>query len=153
MKYKRHFVSSIDSEEAIRIKTLWSKYRLWKGNQDVLLKIDIEGSEYDCISGILEVKASLSGLLIEFHSILDYPQRFLQSMEILKEHFFVEHVHYNNYSNLEDGIADVIELSMISKTKCIGNLKYSEQNFPILGVDFPNKKGKEDYQIPLLWNE
>ena len=78
--------------------------------QNVLLKVDIEGSEYLVLEDIIEVQKKLNGLIIEFHDVgknKNIIENFISRFELE-----LSHIHPNNYGKLdENNDPDIIELS------------------------------------------
>lgn len=79
-------------------------------NQNIFLKIDIEGHEYRCLDAILNHQDRIKGLAIEFHNydlfedvIIDFISNFQLN---------VCHVHVNNFGGIQlDGRPVSIEMS------------------------------------------
>jgi hypothetical protein len=112
-----------------------------KSEKKNLLKIDIEGGEYQIIDEILINHKDIEMLVIEFHWINRNKKQFINSVKKLKKKFSIIHIHANNYNpvNNKDYFYDVVELSFVNKR----NTKYSKYNkqafrykFPIPNIDF-----------------
>ena len=102
-----------------------------------MLKIDIEGSEYEIIEDIVKNNTKIKMLIIEFHWINKNKKKFINSIKKLKKKFDIVHLHVNNYRplNSSDEIFDVIEITMVHKN----TNKYRKvfrENFPIKNLDF-----------------
>ena len=113
-------------------------------NKKNLLKIDIEGSEYEIINDIIRHNSKIKMLIIEFHWINKNKNLFIHSLKRLKSNFDVIHVHANNYRPMKnsDDIFDVLEVTMVHK-KTNKYRKAFRENFPIKNLDFecfPNHK-------------
>ena len=85
--------------------------KISKGKKDILLKIDIEGSEYRILNDILEIEVDLIGLVIEFHDVdlhLEKIIKFIKSLKYLK----IIHIHPNNFGNISfDNKPTIIEIT------------------------------------------
>lgn len=94
--------------------------RLAPTGNDIFLKCDIEGSEYEIIEGILDNAHRFCGMAFEFHDLLGRMTEFVAFVERLKKDFHVDHVHINNNGVVTpDGIPDVVEISLSRKdTQC-----------------------------------
>jgi hypothetical protein len=89
----------------------------------LLLKIDVEGSEWDVFSSAsYDVLSRFDQIVGEFHwlhqlSNAEFRLKFIESMKRLTEQFTIFHVHSNNCRPLAivDGftVADVLELSFV----------------------------------------
>ena len=117
---------------------------------EVILKIDVEGAEYDYLDkvNLEELESKVASLLIEFHHLdnKDAVQVFERIVNKLNKYFVLLHIHCNNYGNITDGIPSVPELSFINKRHVS---KIEEQNiiYPVKGLDFPNTYQYDDIQL------
>jgi hypothetical protein len=117
-------------------------------SEKVFLKVDIEGDEYGILEQIIQFKAKLIGLIIEFHdtekknSLID---NFVKSIE---EDLMLIHFHANNFSRLNEiGLPDAIELSFANR-----NFSHSAGRITTLPnaiLDAPNAPNRVDYEIDM----
>ena len=78
--------------------------------QNVLLKVDIEGSEYLVLKDIIKVQKKLNGLIIEFHDV-GKNKKIIENF-ITKFELELSHIHANNYGKLDkNNDPNIIELS------------------------------------------
>lgn len=140
-KYLRHRIGTGPQE--ISLENFFNQYNL-KGKNNILLKIDIEGSEYQIIDSIIRLNEHFSGLVIEFHNVLKDPNLFYESLIKLKTCFMPFHVHLNNYTERNEYLSDALEVSFCLKKNTI---RYDSYSFPIPGLDYPCNPEKEDYTI------
>jgi len=124
---------------------------------DVLLKIDIEGNEYDYFdrTNILKISEVTTGIIIEVH-YMDNPiilGRFIKLMNELNEFFLLNHVHDNNIGSTFNyhgfDIPNVMELSFINK-KLVGDYTLDTRKYPISGVDYPNDPLRSELQLSFI---
>ncbi|MCW0220564.1 MAG: hypothetical protein OJI67_19715 [Prosthecobacter sp.] len=117
----------------------------------VLLKMDIEGGEYDVMLSLLSGNIELmAGFVIEFHALarLDNRRRLFQIIKLMKSHFFVVHVHGNNCGRLFQ-LCDIDFPMTIEVTFARGfATALSSRHYPIVGLDYPNAKCHPDYPLP-----
>ncbi|MBU3553730.1 MULTISPECIES: FkbM family methyltransferase [Polynucleobacter] len=112
----------------------------------IVLKVDIEGSEYRVIDEILRYSAIISALVIEFHHTEPYRNLFLDSISKLKKEYDIVHIHGNNYDFVAtDGLPEVLEITFVKSAKNSGFEK--RKNFPIDGLDYPNNPEKDDFKF------
>ena len=106
-------------------------------NKKNLLKIDIEGSEYEVIDHIINHHFKIKMLVIEFHWINKNKNLFIKSVKKLKKFFDIIHIHPNNYKPMKnsDDIFDVLELTLVHKNANKYRKNYRE-SFPIKNLDF-----------------
>lgn len=121
---------------------------------DMLLKMDIEGCEYEVLSENIDlVSRHFSLLNIEFHGINNSPEccAYYPSKDKRKvfsqllEHYHIYHIHANNWVERLHEVPNVLEVSLIRK----GDFEVSPEraSYPINGLDFPNCPGREDYSL------
>ncbi len=117
-----------------------------KNKQNVLLKIDIEGSEYEIIEEIVENNQYFSGIIIEFHDLHSRPQLFIEMIGLLKSKFAIEHVHFNNYTPFNGFISDALELTLIHNGFYEDQVLFNDK-LPLQGYDFACNSQIPDYEI------
>jgi len=118
-------------------------------NLSVFIKMDIEGSEYDSLPQLFRYLDKVNGLVVEFHDLEKCENQFINLLDELKKQFYIAHVHGCNYSHLIKftNIPNVLEITFINKKMVEGNIIQSKKNYPIKGLDFPNKPFKKDYVL------
>ena len=135
---------------------------------DVLLKIDIEGGEYDYFNKTDLAGMSLvtTGILLEVHWLDDANnmKKFIPMMERLKEFYVLTHIHGNNWGGTFDyiqrisstkftgiTIPKVFELTFTNK-RFVDYMAPDTQKYPIKGLDIRNcaNPGMEDYSLDFL---
>ena len=110
----------------------------------VVLKSDIEGSEFDVIDGILKYHSKIKMIIFEFHWMNKNEKIFLESLSKLKNKFNIIHIHGNNHcEKLPSGLPIALEMTLLNKDiqKDVGEYV---KNFPIQDLDYPNNPYKED---------
>tara|TARA_X000000950_G_scaffold145073_1_gene179376 strand:+ start:318 stop:1127 length:810 start_codon:yes stop_codon:yes gene_type:complete len=115
----------------------------------VVLKCDIEGSEYKIIEQIYNLSHRIDMLIIEFHWInkSNNEKVFVESIKKLKEKFNIIHLHGNNYSNQSNtGLPDVLEVTLTNLKFTPDVIEYKHK-FPIKDLDFPNDNTRKDIEI------
>ena len=110
----------------------------------VVLKSDIEGSEFEVIDEILKHQSKIKMIIFEFHWMNINEQIFLDSIKKLKNNFNIIHIHGNNHcEKLQSGLPIALEMTFLNK-----NIQKDEgeyvKNFPIKNLDYPNNPYKED---------
>lgn len=104
---------------------------------DFLLKVDIEGAEYEIIDQISTASAQIPLVVIEFHETDTKRKQFEKSLKLLKSHYLIVHTHANNFDSLSnDGIPKTVELTFLHKKNCSTSKKVTE--LPIVGLDQPS---------------
>jgi len=118
-------------------------------NRSILLKIDIEGDEYEFLDQILESSHfnQVAAMFIEFHDLDDRWERFTKLQERLLTKFRLVHVHANNMNKVVNdlGIPRVLELSFVRKGVTPDGPP--RDKLPLPGLDFSNDLGSEDFEL------
>lgn len=128
-----------------------------KIKKPILLKIDIEGGEFDYFENIdmKKFKSLVMGLIIEIHWIdgLERRQKFLQIFNKLNPYFVLNHIHGNNWGgdwHFRNHVLPVInEFSFVNR-KYVNSIKVDNTDYPISGLDYPNNPNKEDIALTFL---
>ncbi|NML37871.1 hypothetical protein HHL17_11760 [Chitinophaga sp. G-6-1-13] len=164
-KKKIFFVNEgVDAVPADRYNTMQHHYeRFGLSDKQVLLKMDIEGTEYriweqDATYGLL---GNVNQILIEFHDVKNLFRRFKKIVEKLRENYELVHIHGNNWGptfclyDLPDGkedwvIPDTLELTFVRKDKIAAEDVMEPVAYPIEGLDFPNNPRQPDYRLDFI---
>ncbi|MEL7114603.1 MAG: FkbM family methyltransferase [Pseudomonadota bacterium] len=105
------------------------------------LKIDIEGSEYDVLDGILAIADRLEGLVIEFHDLADHLSDVHHFVDRLPLHLC--HTHICNFGIVtKQGVPTVIECSFTRhplETRRVEHLPHP--------LDQPNSTERPDIDV------
>lgn len=125
-------------------------------NEKKLLKIDIEGDEYEIFEddGIYNNLQTVNQIIIEFHNLKSKLTALNTIVSRLRLEFEVIHVHGNNCGNKFtlygpfSGITfpDVVEITFVRR-KYINHKDIIEESvtFPVAGLDYPNNPRVKDY--------
>ena len=98
------------------LNTLSLNQLMFKQNsKSVLLKIDIEGSEYEILNHALENLSEVKCLIIEFHEIDTRMIEFLSILDLIMSEFILVNTHINNSGKIRLGIPSTLELCFIRK--------------------------------------
>ena len=121
--------------------------KILENQNNVILKIDIEGDEYKILNEIIENSEKINSLIIEFHNIhenMDLIRRFIENSKSLK----LVHIHANNFAGKNDaGDPNVLELTFVNIKKTKLELIKTEKNYPLKNLDFKNTHRKDDFLL------
>lgn len=126
--------------------TLDECFSITKGKK-VILKIDIEGDEYEIIEDVCRYTEKIELFIIEFHFTERQLHDFSTAISRLKEFFLLAHTHANNFDFVSvNGIPNTVELTFVNKNIFNGN--YDKiQNCPIVEIDYPCNPLKSDINL------
>ena len=111
---------------------------------NIVLKSDIEGSEFEVIDEINKYSSRIELMIFEFHWLDKNENLFLKAIEKFKKNFHVVHIHGNNHcEKLPSGLPITLEMTLINKKYHIEIDKYIT-DFPVKNLDFPNNPTKND---------
>ena len=124
---------------------------------DILLKIDIEGYEYEYFkkTDIQKINSHVMGMILEVHWIdnQDNRENFISIMNKMQNNFVLFHLHGNVWGDTWEyeghTIPKVFELSFMNK-KYIDRYEPDNQIYPIEGLDISNNPNKEDCKLDFL---
>ena len=129
----------------------------------MVLKMDIEGYEYEVIStDISTINRHFNQLSIEIHALIeeipegwsiDEPMLSIKTNKNTKKDFFdkillyynIVHIHANNHAPRHLDFPDSLEITFLRKDYPVKGEDKSV--FPIDGLDFANYNNKEDYVL------
>lgn len=142
---KNHFKLKI-SKKNIPNKEI-SINKILENKKNILLKVDIEDSEYKILDEIIKNYKKINCLIIEFHSIkknLKTIDNFVNKIKDLK----VMHIHANNVKKLDkSGYPYALEITFINSKLIKTKKKINMQNYPIAKLDYPSVKRNKDIKL------
>jgi len=151
--FKKKVVLKPLNENEISLREIFSNSK----SKDNLLKIDIEGYEYEIIEDVLKNSEKIQMLIIEFHSINNDLNKFIKKIKSLQKKFTIIHLHANNYkqSKKTDLFYDVVEITFINKFNL--NIKNSNKiryryKFPLSNKDFECFKDRDPIKFQFKKN-
>ena len=116
-------------------------------HDNLILKVDIEGDEYNILKQILKNSKKINALLIEFHDIqknMNLIKEFIKESSDLK----LIHIHGNNVSCVDKNIdPNIIELTFTNVEKIKFDQKITEKKYPIENLDYKNIRRKDDFVL------
>ena len=141
----KHYELKI-SNENIKNKEI-TLNEILKDHDNLILKIDIEGDEYNILNQILKNSKKINALLIEFHDIqknMHLIKKFIEQSNKLK----LVHIHANNYPCIDKDIdPSVIELTFTNIEKIRFEQIITKKKYPIENLDYKNSHRKDDYTL------
>ena len=142
-------------EKLVNMKTLDEliKENAHENEKNMILKIDIEGSEWNILYELnYEILIKFKYIIIEFHFLVGFKSLFEKVFKKLSETHQIFHLHCNNCASVVniDGnnICFALEVSLIIKEN--NSFLKSSELYPINNIDFKNCWKKEDFNN--IWN-
>lgn len=83
------------------------------GPGKLLVKIDIDGAEYDVLADVLGYADRILGIVLEVHDLTNREQHFESLMQTILQRYAVVHVHVNNFDQPKNGRVDTLELTLM----------------------------------------
>lgn len=131
---RRHFQIGIGN--APRMVGLDEAMVLAGMTDDILLKVDIEGAEYEILDAIVAKRNSFAACVIEFHLIdqhIDALEKFVAAMN---KDFALVHFHANNFGvNSNGNYSSFIELSFMARRLLVPGETMIEHDLPLHELD------------------
>jgi hypothetical protein len=118
-------------------------------NRDqVFVKMDIEGGEWQLTDSIIGNASSITGMVIEFHNTGRLRPLFMDTIRRYQEHFHIVHIHPNTSCVLaQDNFPTVVEISFLNRD--LWNQLQVRYQCHRPDLDQPNLPNTED--IALFW--
>ncbi len=157
-------------------KFLFKKENLYKGGlkkhieennhgeeSNMVLKMDIEGSEYEVVCSDIEVISNhFNQIGIEVHNLIEESvddsgvseeNKLIKKDHELKKIFFerlleyynIVHIHANNHSPRYVDFPETIELTLLRKDYEFNGI--DKTRYPIANLDYPNSNHLDDYVL------
>lgn len=113
---------------------------------EVMLKIDIEGGEYELSESLLEClnkySKKINSVVMEFHDTMIRRNEFEYLVRGISSVVPIVHIHGNNcVAVAPDGLPEVVEITFARDCE---NSFSDKLSFPLVGLDFPNDKSLPD---------
>jgi hypothetical protein len=150
VNFMKKGIASQNSKNLLSVDQFWHGLSLDR-NRGVLLKIDIEGNEYQIFRQLIEKLDNVVCLLIEVHDVnskmSEIEDFILKSQE---KGLYLVHIHGNN-SDVADqyGIPNTLELTL-AKELYLGNKCFDTRELPDKDLDAPCNPCYEDYALSFL---
>ena len=115
------------------------------GVEQVFVKMDIEGAEYNLIDLFLAHKDRITGIAMEWHQCENRSAKWREAVEKWKEHYTIVHLHGNNHVSPDsDNMFGCTELTHVRNDLVVGKELRKQVHIPEL--DYSNVSGQEDYE-------
>ena len=115
------------------------------GVDQVFIKMDIEGAEYDLLDALINNHHRITGIAMEWHGCAADSTKWREAVARLQEYYTIVHVHSNPQSSLDPvGIRGCMELTHIRHDLINGSELRKQIHIP--GLDYPNLVGFDDYE-------
>jgi hypothetical protein len=135
------------TDNCIGIDEIFVKYA---DNKEVVLKIDIEGDEFEVLEEILKLGhiSAVRSLFIEFHDLDVNWLKFHSLICKLKETHRLVHLHLPNMRTdlTSHGVPKFLEVTFVTKQLPVEGNEYRE-TLPVDGLDFPNRPESSDFKV------
>jgi hypothetical protein len=148
ISFIRKNIGSVDNDKLCNLSSLMSQYN------NIFLKMDIEGGEYDWLKSVSESQLKkFKQIVIEFHGLTNngwgchYNEK-IECLTKLNNTHYIIHAHGNNNGPVVNGIPDVLELTYVNKDYFNGVVpELNKVSLPIPGLDFTNNQGRADINL------
>jgi len=138
----KKYINSYNDSCNTNLSDLFEKYN------NIFLKMDIEGNEYNWILNTpIDHFAKIKQLVVEFHGINGNNwgtmfQDKIKCFQKLNETHYIIHLHENSFDKSFFNIPDTIEITYINK-KFIDNPIINKRSLPIPNLDYNNSSNPE----------
>lgn len=118
-----------------------------KNLNNIIIKCDIEGDEYNLFKSINNNLKKIDLMVIEFHWVEKNFINFRKLIKKFQKTHSIIHFHVNNNSKyIKTKLPDFVEITFLIKEKTNNKHTY-ESSLPNDNLDFPNNLGLPDYKI------
>lgn len=115
----------------------------------VLLKMDIEGAEYEVLPDVAGQLQRVTAVAIEFHAMDRNWARYEQIMAALAPTFYIAHIHGNNNDGYIPGtlVPLTIEVTLVNRALVNPVPPPATASYPLRGLDAPNQPRRPDMAL------
>ncbi len=146
-RHATHFSLNVGRESGGGTVTLRDAMDRVSVEGPVLLKIDIEGWEYNVLKDVCDFATRVSGVVFELHGLGVLEDYALVLLLKLMSVFDVVHVHANNHGGIApNGMPQVIEVTMVPKSAA-ASTGAEPAEYPLPDLDAPNDPAKPDIAL------
>lgn len=147
-----------------KCKDFLTHYKELGTEGDVLLKMDVEGAEYDYFNNtdIEKIAAITTGIIIEIHMPLRTEEIYNKAKHMLAElnkYYILTHIHPNNnsgycraYKKFDYKLPSLLECTFVNK-KYVNSTEDDIDAYPIEGLDYKNMPNKKDTFLTFNYNK
>lgn len=138
------FVGNRDSVDTMAISHILDSPTIRK---PVVVKMDIEGTEYDILGDVLARSDLVTGMAIEFHDVSRRYEQLCSLIKTLQTRYFISHIHINNaVPNSASGLPRLVEVSFIRHDLVTRPVFFHDHEYR-LEIDAPNVPSLPDATI------
>lgn len=143
-------IGSSTNKIFLSVDDFWSTFLLGEPKK-ILLKIDIEGNEYEIMDQLVSKLENVQCLLIELHDVNFKMQEVVKLIDQLRgAGLFLVHIHGNNTDIADEyGVPNTLELSF-AKEKYLTDKSLDLRQYPDKELDSPCNPCYEDYNLSFL---
>ena len=140
-------IHTYGSKTTANLSYLINKYN------NIFLKMDIEGCEYDWLLSLTQENLNkFKQIVIEFHGINDDSwgkthNKKIECLELISKTHYIIHAHGNTCSSIQNKIPDVIELTYLRKNFFTEEPKLNTTILPVPNLDFSCNPNVSDYSL------
>lgn len=134
---------------AATVTELLDRVRGGDASRWVLIKMDIEGSEYASLAAAAGRLDRVSALVIEFHELGRTWSQFCATLAALDKNFLIAHIHGNNHSGYVPGtrVPETLELTLVHRDLVAGILPAAADPYPLPVLDRPCDRRRPDLAL------
>ncbi|MDA1106740.1 MAG: FkbM family methyltransferase [Planctomycetota bacterium] len=138
-----HFKEWVGGNAGLPMSTLISRAQK-DGSKSLLLKIDIEGAEFNLLTGVDGWASAVPMIVVEFHDLDRKADQFNRVLRELAPWFVPAHIHGNSGRGLLPcGFPTVAELTLARRDLLPQPVQCVTHDYPRPGLDQPNERGAQ----------
>tara|TARA_B100001057_G_scaffold321740_1_gene321938 strand:- start:817 stop:1611 length:795 start_codon:yes stop_codon:yes gene_type:complete len=143
-----HFKNKISNKKEPISKSLEETIKDTCHKGKIMLKIDIEGDEFEVLKDLNLYSNQIHTLIVEFHELNKNYSKFEMLIKEINKNFYIIHIHGNNITGINEiGLPNTLEISFLNYNLFFRENKKTKNKFPIKNLDFPNHNYIKDIEI------
>ena len=143
----RHYKNKISTDKLPLSKSLGESILESNYSGKMMLKVDIEGDEFEVLNNINLYSEKIHTLIVEFHQLDINLIKFEKLIKEIQRKYYIVHIHGNNHTGCKNEFPKTLEITFLNNQDFFKGNKQTKFNFPIDKLDFPNLQYAKDIEI------
>lgn len=151
-KFYKKGIAKEDNGLFLSFDSIMKEFQPDLNDDELIVKMDIEGAEFEVLESMLKYSPYISSFVIEFHGLNINGEKLMQLIKMAKDKkYVIAHVHPNNGG----GLIEKSQLPMLLEITLTKGSLFTQQeltnrnirSYPIEGLDYPCVKGIQELSL------
>ena len=143
----KHYKNKVSTDRLSTSKSLGECILESNFSGKMILKVDIEGDEFEVLKDINLYNEKIHTLIVEFHELDINLNVFEKLIKDIQKKYYIVHLHGNNHTGCKNEFPNTLEVTFLNSKDFFSGNKQTKLKFPIDKLDFPNHQSTKDIEI------